>query len=92
MYIAMARLTFNISYANSLKDKRQIRRSLIEKVQHRFNVSIAEVGSQDIPQILTIGIAVVSPENSHAQNSLDKIIHYMEGLTDAELVDIEMIQ
>lgn len=45
MYILSAKLTFYIAHATSLKDKRQVRRSIIEKTRHRFNVSIAEVES-----------------------------------------------
>ena len=89
MYVESAKLTFYISHANSLKDKRQIRRSLIDKVRKRFNASIAEVDTQDIYQTLTIGVAVVSGEFAHAQRSLDEIVRYMEEHADAELTGIE---
>lgn len=91
MYIASAKLTFYIPYANSLKDKRQVRRSVIEKAQHRFNASIVEVDTQDIPRTLTIGIAIASSSYPHAQNYLEEIIHFIEEHTDAELVKIETI-
>jgi len=90
MYTLSAKLTFHIPHATSLKDKRQICRSVIEKAQHKFNASIAEVGTQDIHQILTVGIAVVSGVYSHGQNSLDEIIRFMENHADAELTEIEM--
>jgi len=89
MYTESAKLTFYISQSHSLKDKRQIRRSLIEKVRNKFNVSVAEVGTLDAHQILTIGIAVVSGSAAHAQQSLDEIIRYMENSTDAE-VSVEL--
>ena len=90
MITLSAKLTFFIPYAASLKDKRQIRRSLIEKTRCHFNASVAEVGTLDIHQTLTIGIAVVSGENAHAQNSVDEIIRFMERNTEAELIEIEM--
>ncbi|MCL2560011.1 MAG: DUF503 domain-containing protein [Turicibacter sp.] len=89
MYVASAVLTFYIPYANSLKDKRQVRRSVIQKAQHKFNASIAEVDTQDVSRTLTIGVAVVSGENAHAQHSLDALIHFMEEHAEAELVKIE---
>ena len=89
MYTLSAKLTFYIPQAASLKDKRQVRRSLIEKTRQRFNVSVAEVDTQDTHQTLTIGIAVVSGEAAHAQRSLDEIIRFMEEHSDAELTDIE---
>ena len=60
MFTLSARLSFFIPQAMSLKDKRQVRRSLIEKTRNRFKVSIAEIDTQDVHQTLTIGIAVVS--------------------------------
>jgi len=90
MYILSAKLTFSIPEAVSLKDKRQVRRSLIEKTRQRFNVSVSEVDAQDIHKTLVIGIAVVSGEMSHAQNSLDEIIRFMENNPNAELTSVEI--
>jgi len=89
MYALSAKLTFHIPHAASLKDKRQVRRSLIEKTRQRFNVSIAEVDTQDTHQTLTVGIAVVSGEAAHALRSLDEVIRFMEEHADAELTGIE---
>jgi uncharacterized protein YlxP (DUF503 family) len=90
MFTLSAELTFYIPHAVSLKDKRQIRRSLIEKTRHKFNVSIAEIDTQDVVQTLTIGIAVVSGNAAHRQNSMDEIIRFMEAHTDAELTGVEI--
>lgn len=84
-----AKLTFSIPHARSLKDKRMAARSLIDKTRHRYNASVAEVGTQDAHKTLTLGIAVVSAEPSHARNMLDEIIRYMENNADAELVSAE---
>ena len=89
MHTLSAKLTFYIPHATSLKEKRQIRRSLIDKTRQRFNASVAEVDTQDVHQTLTIGIAVVSGEAAHAQNSLDEIIRFMEEHADAELTEVE---
>jgi len=84
-----AKLTFQIPYAQSLKDKRMVARSLIDKTRRKYNASVAEVSTQETHQILTLGIAVVSGEHSHARNMLDDIIRFMERNTDAELVSVE---
>jgi uncharacterized protein YlxP (DUF503 family) len=89
MYTVSAKLTFYISGSQSLKDKRQIRRSLIEKTRQKFNVSIAEVGTQESHKVLTIGIAAVSGDAAHAQQSIDNVISFMDRQIDAELTDIE---
>ena len=90
MYTRSAKLTFLIQHASSLKEKRQIRRSLIDKTRQRFNASIAEVSTQDIHQTLTIGVTVVSGDAAHAQSSLDGIIRYMEEQADAELIEVQV--
>ena len=89
MFTVSGKLTFYIADATSLKDKRQVRRSLIDKARQRFNASVAEVDTQDIHQTLTIGVAVVSGDASHAQSSLNEIIHFMEKHADAELTAVE---
>ena len=90
MFTLSAKLIFYIPQATSLKDKRQIRRSLIEKTRHRFNVSVAEIDTQDIHQTLTIGIAVVSGDSTHRKESIDEIIRFMETQADAELTSIDI--
>jgi len=89
MITVSAKLTFYIAHATSLKDKRQVCRSLIDKARQRFNVSVAEVDTQDIHQTLTIGVVVVSGDAAHAQRSLDEIIRFMEEHSDAELTEVE---
>jgi len=90
MITLSAELTFHIPDSASLKNKRQVRRSLIDKTRQRFNASVAEVGTQDILQTLTIGVAVVSTDATHARNSLDEIIRYMESHADAELIEARL--
>ncbi len=89
MYTASARLTFLIRHALSLKDKRQVRRSLIERARGKFNASVAEVGTQDVHQVLTVGVAVVSGDAAQARLSLDEVIRFMERNEEAELTEVE---
>ena len=93
MYALAAKLTFHISFAESLKDKRQVRRSLTDKTRGHFNVSVAEVGAQDVHRTLILGISIVSGESAAARDYLDEIIRYMErtaGDLGAELMDCEI--
>lgn len=90
MFTLSAKLTFYIPHSTSLKDKRQVRRSIIEKARHKFNASIVEIDAQDILQTLVIGIAVVSGDTYHRQNCINEIIRFMEEHADAELTDVEI--
>lgn len=92
MYIKAAKLTFRIDWAQSLKDKRQVRRSLIDKTRSKFNASVAEVDAQNTHQTLVLGVCMVSCQLSHASRSLDEIVSFMEDVVEqkglAELVDV----
>lgn len=90
MTVVSVKLTFYIPHAASLKDKRQVCRSLLDKTRQRFNASIAEVDTQDRHQTLTIGVAVVSGDAAHARRSLDEVIRYMETHADAELISVDI--
>lgn len=83
------KLTFHIPNTFSLKDKRQVSRSLVDKTRKRFNASVSEVGTQDVHKTLTIGVAVVSSDAAHARRSMDEIVRYMEEHADAELIMVE---
>ena len=91
MHVISAKLTFYIPGAASLKDKRQVSRSLIDKTRQKFNASVAEVATQELYQTLTIGVAVISGDAAHAQDSIDEIIRFMNGNSDAELIEIEIL-
>ena len=91
MYVLSVKLSFYIPQAGSLKDKRQVCRSLVDKTRQKFNASVAEVDTQDICQTLTIGVSVVSGNNSHAKRSLDEIVRFMEECADADLIGVEEI-
>ena len=90
MHTQSAKLTFYIPHAMSLKDKRQVCRSVIDKTRKHFNVSAAEVDTQDLHHILTIGLALVSGDYSHARQSLDKIIRFMQEHAQGELISVEI--
>ena len=90
MHTQSAKLSFHIPHAASLKDKRQVCRSLIDKTRRRFNAAVSEVDTQDMHQTLTIGIAVISGDYTHARQSLDEIVRFMEKQAEAELVGMEI--
>ena len=91
MYTVSAKLIFYIAQSFSLKDKRQVCRSLIDKTRQKFNVSVAEVGTQDVHQTLTVGVAVVSGDAAHARQSLEAVIRFMEENAEAELTEVEEV-
>lgn len=64
-------------------------KSLIAKLRNEFNVSVAEVGEQDIHQIIVIGVAAIVAHNAQADSVMEEIREFVEGSTEAEILDIE---
>ncbi len=89
MIIAIAKIKLGAPWVHSLKEKRMIVKSIIDKVKHKFNVSIAEVENQDIHQTIVIGIALVSNSSSHGDSVLQKVIDYIEKNCEANIEGIE---
>lgn len=79
MVTAVARLELSLAGCRSLKDKRQILRSAIERTRNRFQVAIAEVEDQDLWQRAVVGIAAVSGSGRHAAEVVEAAIRYIES-------------
>lgn len=75
---------------HSLKGKRRVVKSIMGRVKSKFNVSIAEVGDQDLWQSAQIGFCMAGNEKRFINSSLDKIIHFIEATNSAEIKDVEM--
>lgn len=73
MYIGIARFELFIPASRSLKDKRQVLRSLFQTVRNRFNVAVAEVGFQDKWQRASVGITCVSGSTRHCRAMLEEV-------------------
>ncbi|MBM3278446.1 MAG: DUF503 domain-containing protein [Candidatus Handelsmanbacteria bacterium] len=67
-----------LSQSRSLKDKRQVVKSLKDRLRSRFNVAVAEVEHQDLWQRGTLGLAVISTEADHAREMLDEAVRFVE--------------
>jgi uncharacterized protein len=88
MHVGVCRLTLQLADSQSLKAKRQVVRSLVERLRRRFNAAVAEVEEQDTWQTAVIGIAVVSNQAAHADRQIATIVHEIEATRlDAVVVD-----
>lgn len=87
MVVGTCRLELRIPDSSSLKGKRQIVRSIKDRVRSRFNVSIAEVGGLDEWQRAILAVACVSNEAKVVDGLLNKVVDLIEGHGSALLVD-----
>jgi uncharacterized protein len=76
-------VTLQVPDSSSLKEKRQVLRSLTARVRQTFNAAVAEVGDQDLWQSAVIGIVCVSSDSRHADEMCQKILNFVEANADA---------
>ena len=87
MVVGTLRIVLYLHDNRSLKGKRKIVRSMVDKVKHKFNVAIAEVGSNDKWQKIELGISTVGNDRRHIDASLSTVLSYLDSLYLAEIVD-----
>jgi uncharacterized protein YlxP (DUF503 family) len=87
MTVGIARLTLFLPEAHSLKEKRMVLRRVKDRAQQKFNLSIAEVGENDLWQRAVLGIAVVGNGRRFVESALDEIIRFVRD--EAEVSNAE---
>jgi uncharacterized protein YlxP (DUF503 family) len=90
MVAGLGTITFRLHDCRSLKGKRKIVKSIISRLRNNFNVSVAEVGSNDIYQKAVIGFSLVGNNRRVINSKIDKIFNLAEELNLAEIIDSEM--
>lgn len=89
MFVGALRVKILISGARTLKDKRQVVRSILDTVKSRRNIAAAEVGSLDNPSVAELGFAIVNGQMQKVRESIDWVINYIENNYDLDIVDKE---
>jgi uncharacterized protein YlxP (DUF503 family) len=79
MFVGLLTVTIYMGGIDSLKAKRSIVKSLVERLKSRFNVSAAEVDKQDIRTAGVIGIAIVSGDSNFLEQCLDTVINFIHN-------------
>jgi uncharacterized protein YlxP (DUF503 family) len=90
MVVGTLKIEFRIHDNDSLKGKRKIIRSMVDRVKHKFNAAVAEVGSNDKWQVIELGISTVGNDRRHVDSSLNNILTFLESLYLAEVVRSDM--
>lgn len=76
-----------MSYSHSLKEKRAAVRKIKDKVKAKYDVKLAEVDGLDTWQRAVLGFAVVSNDGAYAQQEVERVIRYVEGLGVGQVID-----
>ena len=86
MTIGTCEIEILIYESYSLKEKRHVIKSIIERIKSRFNASVAEVDFNDIWNKSVIGIAVVSNSKSLCESAISKIINFVDNDERVEII------
>jgi len=90
MIVGTLRVRLLLRQSRTLKDKRQVVKSIKDKLQNSFNVSVAEIEALDNCQQAILGLAMVSNESHHVKTMLGQIVEALRIHPVAELVDQEI--
>ncbi len=89
--VGLATVTLYIPYSHSLKAKRGLVKPLLTRLRNRFNLSVAEVGSQDQHQNAILALVCVSSNRRYAEGLLQRAANAIETWRlDAEVMDVEI--
>jgi len=86
MFVGVLRLTLHLPEPGSLKSKRHLLRSAIDRVKARFNVSIAEVEDNDLWQRSVVGVAAVGNDHAFVNETLDKVAGFVASMHGGQLL------
>ncbi|MEC9488199.1 MAG: DUF503 domain-containing protein [Halanaerobium sp.] len=90
MKIGICKVEIFIPGVRSLKEKRGIIKSVMKRLQNRFNLSISEVANHDSWQKTTWGIAIISTDAPHVHRTLERVMQYLYRERMVEVVDREI--
>lgn len=95
MFVGVLRLTLHLPEPGSLKSKRHLVRSAIDRVGAKFNVSISEVGANDLWQRSVLGVAAVGNDHGFVNEVLDKVADFIGSMHGGQIMvtarDVEIV-
>jgi hypothetical protein len=87
--VGTCRVDLHIPGSGSLKAKRLVLKRLKDRIRHKFNVSVAEVGDFDLWQRSTVAVAVVSRDGRFANRVISRVLDLIESEKNISIIDIE---
>jgi len=87
LVVGLCSITLAIHGNRSLKGKRQVVKSIKDRVRGAFNASVAEVAMLDSLDRAVLGVAVVGNDRAFVNSMVDKLLNRVEGLNKAEIIN-----
>lgn len=90
MHIGVCTIWLTIPESYSLKQKRQVVKSITDRLKNRFNIAVAEIDALDVHQRAVLGVVSVSNDTRHLNRVLSYVVNFIEDTLLAELTDYEI--
>ena len=91
MNVGVCLIRIRLPGSSSLKEKRQVVKSIVSRIRNKFNVSVAEVGDNNARQAATLGVACVSNDGRFSNEVLSHVMDFIhDSRFDIEIVDYEI--
>jgi uncharacterized protein YlxP (DUF503 family) len=91
MHVSVCQMQIRLPENHSLKGKRQVIKSIVARLQNKFNVSVAEIDDQNLWQLAALGIACVSNHRRHADETLANVVKFVvQNYPDVEVLSSEI--
>ena len=90
MHVAVLHVRLHVPQASSLKEKRQVVRSILDRARAKYRVAAAEVDDQDIHRSAVLGFAAVSGSHHHAEEIVTKILEGLRMHPAARIIEHEL--
>ncbi|MCM2283822.1 MAG: DUF503 domain-containing protein [Desulfobacula sp.] len=90
MVVGTGKIKFRLFDTNSLKGKRKIVKSIIQRIRNNFNISVAETDLNDSHDWLEIGFSMTGNDSRVMNSKLDKVISFADELGLAVIVDSQI--
>jgi hypothetical protein len=90
MHVGLLEVRLHVPDASSLKEKRQVVKSILDRTRHRFGVAAAEIAENDVHRIAVLGFASVSGSHRHAREIVEKVLESIRGHPAARVIEFEL--
>jgi uncharacterized protein YlxP (DUF503 family) len=90
MIVGICHLDLIIPENHSLKGKRKVIKKIIDRVRNRFNISIAEVGDNELWQRSQLGISMVGNDRRFVNSYLDRVVNFIEAMNIVDIAHSEL--
>ena len=90
MHVGILHVSLHVPEARSLKEKRQVVKSILDRTRNRFGVAAAEIEDQDLHRKAVLGFASVSGSYTHAKDIVQKVLDALRVHPAARLIDHDL--